>query len=265
MEQNRYFVRLAYNGKNHHGWQVQPNSETIQGVMNHAMDLIIREEINLIGAGRTDTGVHAREFYAHFDTSQNLGDDKERAHLIFKLNNFLPAEIAVYDIFPVTPKTHARFDATARTYKYYVSRIKDPFKYATSYYFYGDLNVDRMNEGARILFSYNDFSSFSKSKTQTSTNLCEIYEAEWTEKGPMLTFTIKANRFLRNMVRAIVGTLLDIGQGKLDVLELHRILQDQNRSSAGFSAPARGLFLHQIDYPEHVFQYLQNQESEQRR
>ena len=254
MNKNRYFLKLAYNGKNHHGWQVQPNSETIQGVMNHAVGLIIREEVNLVGAGRTDTGVHAREYFAHFDTKQDLGSEKDLEHLVFKLNNFLPKEIAVYDLFPVGPKVHARFDAINRTYKYYISRVKDPFRHDTSYYNYGDLNLERMNEAARILFSYKDFSSFSKTNTQTDNNLCELYQAEWEQQGHMLIFTIKANRFLRNMVRAIVGTLLDVGQSKLDVLEMHRIIQDQSRSSAGYSAPARGLFLYKIEYPERLFE-----------
>jgi len=253
MEKQRYFINLAYHGKNHHGWQVQPNSETIQGVMNHALGLIIREEVNLIGAGRTDTGVHARQFYAHFDSNQNLGEEDELNQLAFKLNNFLPKEIAVYKIFPVGEKVHARFDATARTYKYYVSKIKDPFKYDISYYCYRDLNIERMNEAARILFSYNDFSSFSKSNTQTENNLCDVHYAKWEEEDHMLVFTIKANRFLRNMVRAIVGTLLDVGQNKMGVLEMHRIIQDQSRSSAGYSAPARGLFLYEVEYPEGLF------------
>ncbi len=250
MEKQRYFIKLAYNGKNHHGWQIQPNSDTIQGVMNHAVGLIIRQDVNLIGAGRTDTGVHAREFYAHFDSGQSLGSEEERAQLVFKLNNFLPKEIAVYDIFPVGQKAHARFDATARTYKYYVSKIKDPFCYDTTYYCHGSLNVERMNEAARILFSYKDFTSFSKSNTQTENNFCDLYHAKWEEEGHKLVFTIRANRFLRNMVRAIAGTLLDVGQNKFEVLEMHRIVQDQSRSSAGYSAPARGLFLHKIEYPE---------------
>ncbi|MCF8338656.1 MAG: tRNA pseudouridine(38-40) synthase TruA [Bacteroidales bacterium] len=253
MEKNRYFIKLAFNGKNYHGWQVQPNAETIQGMMNHAMRLILREDVNLVGAGRTDTGVHAREFFAHFETKQPLGDTNELDHLAFKLNNFLPKDIAVYRIFPVGPKVHARFDATARTYKYYISRIKNPFRYDTSYYFYGELNMERMNEAARILFSYQDFSSFSKTNTQNDNNLCDLYHALWEEDDDMFVFTIRANRFLRNMVRSIVGTLLDIGQGKLEVLELHRIIQQQNRSSAGFSAPARGLFLHKIAYPDELF------------
>lgn len=253
MEKRRYFIKMAYNGKNYHGWQVQPNAESIQGMMNHAIGLILREEVNLVGAGRTDTGVHASEFFAHFETTQNLGDDEELSHLAFKLNNFLPKDIAVYRIFPVGPKVHARFDATARTYKYYISRIKNPFHYDTSYYFYGELNMERMNEAARILFSYKDFTSFSKTNTQNNNNLCDLYDAKWEEENDTLVFTIRANRFLRNMVRSIVGTLLDIGQGKLEVLELHRVIQQQNRSSAGFSAPARGLFLHKIEYPDELF------------
>jgi len=253
MDKKRYFMKLAYNGRHYHGWQIQPNADTVQGTLNHALGMLIREKVNLMGAGRTDTGVHASEFYAHFDVSSGLGSKEDLEQLRFKLNNYLSCEIAVYDIFPVHPKAHARFDALSRTYKYFISKKKDPFNFSTSYFFYGELDVNRMNEAARILFSYKDFTSFSKVNTQTNTNLCDLYEANWEEEGDMLVFTIKANRFLRNMVRAIVGTLMDIGQHKLSAIDMHRVIQQQERSSAGFSAPARGLFLHHIEYPDAVF------------
>lgn len=246
-------MKLAYNGRHYHGWQVQPNADTIQGTLNHAVGMLLREKVNMIGAGRTDTGVHASEFYAHFELEQQLGDAEAIQSFIFKLNNYLPCEIAIYDVFPVHAKAHARFSALSRTYKYYITKEKDPFNFATSYYFYGGLDVARMNEAADILFSYKDFTSFSKANTQTKNNLCDVYQARWEEIDGTIVFTIKANRFLRNMVRAIVGTMMDIGQHKLSALDMHRVIQDQERSAAGFSAPARGLFLHHIEYPEALF------------
>jgi tRNA pseudouridine38-40 synthase len=245
-------MRLAYHGKHYHGWQIQPNAETIQGLINHALSLLLSEAINVVGAGRTDTGVHARVFYAHFDYHKDLDSDACN-QLQFKLNNFLPNDIAVYEIFAVHPKAHARFDALSRTYKYYVALSKDPFACDTSYFYFGNLDVKRMNEAAGILFSYSDFTSFAKVNTDTKTNLCDIHTAEWREEKGKLVFTIKANRFLRNMVRAVVGTLLDIGQHKLSVLDMHRIIQHNDRSAAGFSVPARGLFLHDIEYPVEIF------------
>lgn len=253
MNKNRYFIKLAYNGRHYHGWQVQPNADTVQGTLNHAISMLLREKVNLIGAGRTDTGVHASTFYAHFDLDQDLGDANAIQHFIFRLNNYLPCEIAIYEVFPVHQKSHARFSALSRTYKYYITKKKDPFRFATSYYFYGDLDIDRMNEACEILYSYKDFTSFAKANAQTTTNLCDLYRADWKEEGDMLVFTIRANRFLRNMVRAIVGTLMDIGQHKLSTLDMHRVIQQQERSSAGFSAPARGLFLYDIEYPEALF------------
>lgn len=253
MEKNRYFIKLAFNGRHFHGWQIQPNAETVQGALNHAFNLLLREPVNLVGCGRTDTGVHASEFYAHVDLIQSLGSAEDINRVVFKLNNYLSCDIVIYDIFPVHNRSHARFSATARTYKYYITKIKSPFYHMTNYYFYGDLDVEKMNEAARILFSYKDFTSFSKLHTQTKTNLCEIEKANWVQENNNLIFTITANRFLRNMVRAIVGTLMDVGQHKIQVLDMHRVIQDQLRSSAGFSAPARGLFLDHIEYPEALF------------
>ncbi|MEA3505552.1 MAG: tRNA pseudouridine(38-40) synthase TruA [Bacteroidota bacterium] len=244
----RYFIKLAYSGSDYHGWQIQPNAITIQEEINNSLSLILRETINVVGAGRTDTGVHASDFYAHFDIEKDLGGEKELDRLVFRLNRFLPKAIAVYSIFKVGDGFHARFDAISRTYKYYVAERKNPFIQETSYQLLKSIDIDRMNSAAKILFEYDDFTSFSKSHTQTNTNLCTIMHAEWNREGDGLVFTIKANRFLRNMVRAIVGTLLEIGLGKLDVDDMRRIILSKNRSEAGYSVPAKGLFLTDIEY-----------------
>ncbi len=248
----RYFIKLAFNGTRYHGWQIQKNSTTVQQVLNNALSIILNSEINVTGAGRTDAGVHAKEFYAHFDTDNNIYN-KERFNLIYKLNNFLPFDISIYDIIPVKNKAHARFDAISRTYKYYLTKIKNPFYNGLSYFVYGNLNIDLMNEGAKVLYEYKDFSCFSKSHTQVKTNNCKIYYAKWIEKNNKLVFTIKADRFLRNMVRAIVGTLLEIGKEKININDLRQIIKSKNRSNAGYSVPAKGLFLTNIEYPEDIF------------
>jgi tRNA pseudouridine38-40 synthase len=247
----RYFIKLAFKGTEYHGWQIQPNSLTIQEVMNNALTTILREKINVIGAGRTDTGVHASCFYGHFDLQEKDIEDKN--HVVFKLNTFLPKDIAVYDILPVKNKAHSRFDALSRTYRYYLTKIKNPFKREYSYFLYHKVDVRKMNEACAILFEYSDFTSFSKSNTQVKTNLCDIYYAEWAEDSEEIRFTIQANRFLRNMVRAIVGTMLDVGRDKLSLNEFRQIIESKNRSKAGYSVPPNGLFLENIEYPSHIF------------
>jgi len=242
---NRYFIKLAYNGANYHGWQIQDNAHTVQQELNEKLSLILKEEINLVGCGRTDTGVHAKEFYAHFDISHKLGDLKE---LTFRLNGFLPDDIVIFEIFEVPADFHARFDAKSRTYKYFISKQKDPFRVGLSFYYHTRLDVQKMNDACTFLFDYKDFTSFSKLHTQTKTNNCKILEAKWEEVNEQLIFTITADRFLRNMVRAIVGTLLEIGAGKLQVEDFKRIIEAKNRSEAGFSVPADGLFLEKLDY-----------------
>ena len=248
---NRYLLKLAFKGTNYHGWQIQPNSITIQEIMNNALSTILREEINVIGAGRTDAGVHASCFFAHFDLEKSEVTDKE--HFLFKINNYLPGDIAVYDIYPVDPKAHARFSATSRTYKYYITRKKNPFKIEFSYHLFFNANIEKMNQACSQLFEYSDFTSFSKSNTQAKTNFCEIYKAEWTEKEDEIIFTIRANRFLRNMVRAIVGTMLDIGRDKITLNEFRKIIESKNRSNAGYSVPPNGLFLTDIRYPDKIY------------
>ena len=247
----RYFIHLAFKGTKYHGWQIQKNATTIQQKLNEALSTIFREEINAVGAGRTDTGVHASCFYAHFDLHSDVIYEPQDA--VFRLNRFLPDDIAVYHIFEVNEKAHARYDAISRTYQYQITKIKDPFRREFAYYCFWPLNVEKMNRACNILFDYTDFTSFSKSKTQVKTNFCEIYQAEWTEEKHLLIFTVKANRFLRNMVRAMVGTMLEIGQEKIEPEIIGNIIESKNRSNAGYSVPPNGLFLTNIEYPDSIY------------
>ena len=242
---NRYFIKLAYNGSEFHGWQIQENAHSVQAEIADKLSLLLKEELNIVGCGRTDTGVHANEFFAHFETSNTLENSKE---LIYKLNSFLSDGIVIYDIYLVDNDMHARFGARKRTYKYYISQIKNPFNNHLSYYFNFPLNMEEMNRAAAMLFEYDDFTSFSKLHTQTATNNCKIENAAWMEQDGMLVFTITADRFLRNMVRAIVGTLIEIGRGKLKAEEIKTIIELKDRSKAGYSVPAQGLFLHKVEY-----------------
>jgi tRNA pseudouridine38-40 synthase len=248
---HRYFIHLAYNGTNYHGWQLQHDLPTVQLVINNGLSLILREEINVVGCGRTDTGVHARNFYTHFDCSHKI-DAQSLEQLTFKMNRFLDKDIAIYKIWEVNPKAHARFDAASRTYKYYVSNLKDPFKDDFTYYQYGDLNLEEMNLAAERLFDFIDFTSFSKLHTQTKTNDCKIYKANWEQEGHTLVFTIQADRFLRNMVRAVVGTLIEVGRGQLSINEFVQAIEAKNRSEAGYSVPAKALFLEDVVYPMEI-------------
>lgn len=245
----RYFVRLAYDGTPYHGWQIQHNARSVQQVLNEAFSLIMRDRIRLTGCGRTDTGVHAKEYYAHFEAEKEYSAT-ELEKLIFKINSYIDVEIAILGIFRVPDKLHARFSATRRTYEYHISRRKDPFVKGYSYYLFGKIDIDLMNAGAEYLLSVKDFTSFSKVDSDTRTNLCDVVYAKWEERGDMLVFTITANRFLRNMVRAVVGTLLDLGTGKITLDELREITGSKNRSNAGESVPPWGLFLSKIEYPE---------------
>lgn len=248
----RYFLRLAFVGSRYHGWQLQDNSDTVQQTLSNAMGIILGQNIHLTGCGRTDAGVHAKEFFAHFDYSLCLTNE-EKVKLIYKLNSFIPVDIVIKDILPVLPDAHARFSATARTYTYTLSRVKDPFSIGFAYHVYGNLDVDLMNRGAELLMKCSDFSSFAKSNSQVKTNTCHIMFARWEGNDEKLIFTITANRFLRNMVRAIVGTLLDIGRGKIDIPALKDIIEQRSRSSAGYSVPACGLFLKEVEYPAEIF------------
>jgi tRNA pseudouridine38-40 synthase len=252
MDRYRYFLKLAYDGAEYHGWQSQKNARCIQQVVKEAIRLIMRETVDLTGAGRTDAGVHAWEFYAHFDLARSL-DKTERKNIVFQLNGFLPGDIVIFDVIPVKPDANARFSAVSRTYKYVISTHKNPFVRGFSYYYHGHLDVGGMNNAAEILLQTDDFTSFSKVDTDTKTNICKVMSAEWIKEGDELVFTIRANRFLRNMVRAIVGTLLDVGRGKITMDEFRAIIESKNRSSAGGSVPAQGLYLASIEYPEGIF------------
>lgn len=246
---SRYFIELAYNGSTYHGWQIQPGAPTVQEELNRALSTLLREEIYTIGAGRTDTGVHASCFVAHFDLTNPLSDPEQT---VYKLNRILGKNIAVYRIYAVRPDIHARFSALSRTYKYYIEKEKDPFTYPFAWKVFPLPDIHRMNESCKILFEYTDFTSFSKLHTDVKTNNCTLLEAHWEDTGKQLIFTIKANRFLRNMVRAIVGTLLEIGQGKLSPGELRRIIESKDRCKAGMSVPGHALFLCHIEYPKEI-------------
>lgn len=242
---NRYAIQLSYNGSRYFGWQRQPKDISVQEVLEKAFSTILREEIAVTGAGRTDTGVHASFYIAHFDTENEIADPVQ---LTFKLNRFLPADIAIQKISPVKNDFHARFSAVSRTYKYFISTIKNPFTTETSFQCTVPLNVDLMNQAAKMLFEFTDFTSFSKLHTDVKTNNCKIYQAEWEKQGDQLVFTIKADRFLRNMVRAIVGTLLEVGKGKISVGDFVEIVEQKDRGEAGTSVPPQGLFLVDIEY-----------------
>ncbi|MFK7833887.1 MAG: tRNA pseudouridine(38-40) synthase TruA [Winogradskyella sp.] len=244
----RFFIELSYNGKAYHGWQIQPNAISVQEVLENALSTILKAKISTMGAGRTDTGVHASQMFAHFDFDTAI----ESKDLVYKLNSFLPKDIAVRSVFEVKPEIHARFYATSRTYHYKISTSKNVFDYDFAYQVQLPLDIDAMNAACNILFQYKDFQCFSKTNTDVKTYNCEIKEAHWTQNENQLQFTITADRFLRNMVRAIVGTMINIGLGKLKVDDLHHIITSKNRSEAGFSVPAHGLYLVKIVYPETI-------------
>lgn len=246
----RYFIYLAYSGENYCGWQIQPKAVSVQETIEKAMSTTLRTPISIVGAGRTDSGVHARVMMAHFDC--DLGD-LHPEQLTFKLNHFLPKDIAIQKIIEVNSEAHARFDALSRTYRYYMTTTKDPFNYNQKYKIYGDIDIDRMNACADVLKEYIDFTSFSKVNTDVKTFNCDIMYAQWENLVGDYVFTIKANRFLRNMVRSIVGTLLDAGRGKIGVDEMRAIIEAKDRGRAGFSAPGHALFLEDIEYPESTF------------
>lgn len=245
----RYFLQLSYKGTAYHGWQVQENTpHTVQQVLNEKLSMVLNEPIQVTGCGRTDTGVHAKDYYAHFDTTKtDLISNHDK--WIYKLNSVLPNDIAVYQLIEVGPEASTRFDATSRTYEYWISRQKNPFMIDAANFISSPLNLDAMNNASKILLEYTDFSCFSKSNTQTFTNNCKIKEAFWKEEDNCIVFTITADRFLRNMVRAIVGTLLEIGEGKTKIEDLKSIIESKNRSNAGASVPACGLYLTKIKYP----------------
>lgn len=247
----RYFIYISYDGTAYHGWQIQPNGDSIQENVMKALSTILRENIEITGAGRTDAGVNATEMPAHFDTEAEIADT---AQLTDKLNRLLPKDISITRIVKVHPDAHARFDATSRTYKYYITTVKDPFYGRYKYRIFCPLDFDKMNEAAAILKEYTDFTSFSRLHTDVKTNNCDVSHAMWTRTdNENWTFTITADRFLRNMVRAIVGTLVDVGRGKISIKQFREIIEKKDRGAAGSSAPGNALFLYNVSYPEDIF------------
>jgi tRNA pseudouridine38-40 synthase len=241
----RYFIELSYDGTNYHGWQVQPNAVTVQEVLDRALSTVLRRPIETVGCGRTDTGVHATEFFAHYEVESSMAIDK----VVHSLNGILPPDIAIKNIFPVDDEMHARFSATLRSYQYHIHFNKDPFKHGYSWLLRDEPDIDLMNQAAQIIMQYTDFSCFSKSNTQVKTNNCKISRAEWLRTDDGMVFHISADRFLRNMVRAVVGTLLMVGRKEVAPEGIREIINSKDRSNAGTSVPACGLYLTEVKYP----------------
>lgn len=241
----RYFIEFAYKGTNYHGWQAQPDTDkTVQGMLESKLSMVLRTPISLVGAGRTDAGVHASQQFAHFDFDGEI----ELQKLAYNMNACLPEDISVAAFHRVHDDAHARFDAKRRTYEYHIHTKKNPFLKELSFRYLHRLDVDAMNAAATILLEYTDFECFSKVKTDVHTFICRIFEARWERSGDTLTFTISADRFLRNMVRAIVGTLIDVGLGKIQPDDIRKVIESKSRNEAGFSVPAHGLYLTKIEY-----------------
>ncbi|MFZ4581430.1 MAG: tRNA pseudouridine(38-40) synthase TruA [Paludibacter sp.] len=246
----RYFIYLSYNGTNYHGWQMQPNGISVQEVLSKALFTVLRIETEITGAGRTDTGVHARLMVAHFETEVVIDDLKLLAN---KLNSILPHDISVSKICKVNLDAHARFEAISRKYEYHIVTEKSVFQQGLAARFSENLDMELMNDAAKMMFQYTDFTSFSKLHTDVKTNNCVIKQAFWERRENTLVFTIEADRFLRNMVRAIVGTLLEVGRGKITIDDFNKIIEAKNRCKAGTSVPACGLYLVDIKYPDNIF------------
>ncbi|MCH8554679.1 MAG: tRNA pseudouridine(38-40) synthase TruA [Schleiferiaceae bacterium] len=250
----RYFIQLSYNGSAFHGWQIQNNAPSVQETIEQALCTALRlDTVAVTGAGRTDTGVHASDYYAHFEVKAEL--PMVPTALTKSLNGILPDEIAIARIFPVAPDMHARFSAITRSYAYRLYREKNPFLRGRAFHFHKVLNLQKMQAACQILFEYEDFACFAKSNHGASTTLCTIYQAHWEQQGNELIFRITANRFLRNMVRAIVGTLLEVGLEKITLSDFRNIIETKDRRKAGFSVPPEGLYLTQITYPKNFDQH----------
>lgn len=245
----RFFFEISYNGTHYHGWQSQKNAVGVQEVVEDALSKLLRAEIEIVGSGRTDTGVHCVQQFFHADIEKefNLQD------LIHKLNAFLPKDIAIKNIYPAKAEAHARYDAYERSYQYKITRVKDPLLVGYAYYFFRELNVTTMNSAAALLVGEHDFECFSKVKTDVNHFICNIKHATWTQKGDLLIFTITANRFLRGMVRAIVGTLLDVGTGKITERQFAEIIKSKDRKMAGMNAPPEGLYLTSVKYHKSIY------------
>jgi tRNA pseudouridine38-40 synthase len=241
----RYFITFSYDGTRYHGWQIQPNGDSVQERLEWALSTLLRREVNVTGAGRTDAGVHARVMVAHFDFEEAI----DCQQLCFKLNRLLPFDIAVQEVKQVSDDMHARFSATSRTYHYYIHTKKDPFRRAYSCEIHYPLDFALMNEAGKILTTYEDFGAFCKSHTDVKTTICHVTEARWVQTSETAWyFRITANRFLRNMVRAVVGTLIDVGRGKLSIEEFRKVIEGKRRTEAGESMPGNALFLEDVRY-----------------
>lgn len=247
----RYFLHLAYDGTPFHGWQRQPNASSVQETIEKALKVVTRQDVEIVGAGRTDAGVHARQMFAHFD----LEEVNDVSRFLSSLNKLVGPSIALYELLPVNPQANARFDAIERTYSYYITLKKDPFSRNFFHRLHRLPDIDKMNEAASILLHTSDFTSFAKLHSDTKTNICEVSRASWElfPNEERIVFTITADRFLRNMVRSVVGTLLEVGLSKLSIEQFVKIIEDKNRCSAGVSMPASGLFLEKIKYPPQIF------------
>lgn len=244
----RYFIELSYDGTPFVGWQRQPSGDSVQSCLEDALSILFRKPLSIVGAGRTDAGVHAHQLFAHVDLDEHVDQD-----LTFRLNKLLPKEIAVRNIIAVAQDAHARFDAVSRSYRYHITTQKNPFLQKRSYQFAKPLDLDLMNQAAKILIDHKNFKCFSKSKTDVKTYVCDIQQVHWQQNGSELVFFIQANRFLRNMVRAIVGTLIEVGLRKISISDFEAILASRDRSQAGYSVPAHGLYLEKVNYPKHIF------------
>lgn len=241
----RYFIDLSFDGTNYHGWQIQPNGMSVQERLQQAVSTILRIPVEVTGAGRTDAGVHARQMVAHFDVEQPL----DAHQLAYKLNRLLPRDISIANIWEVSQDMHARFSATARTYHYYIHTSKDPFLRHFSFEMHYDLDFEKMNEAAATLLEYDDFAAFCKSHTDVKTTLCKVTRAEWVQVSDhQWYFVITANRFLRNMVRAVTGTLIDVGRGRITVDDFRAVVESRRRTDAGESMPPHALFLESVSY-----------------
>lgn len=252
---HRYFIKVSFDGTRYNGWQVQQNSsETVQQKINEGLSKLLSEKIEVHGCCRTDAGVHARELFAQFESAKNdLASSKEGRGWLHKVNSTLPTDISIDGIYSVVDGANARYHATARTYQYFINSRRDPFLVGRSYYYYSDLDLALMNRAAKALMKNKDFSAFSKVNTQVKTNICKIVKAEWGRTAEGCVFTIRADRFLRGMVRMIVGTMILIGKHKLSLSDLQKILDSKDCRNAGVSVPACGLYLVKVDYPKNIF------------
>jgi tRNA pseudouridine38-40 synthase len=245
----RFFFEISYNGTAYHGWQYQANATGVQEVVENALSKLLRVKTGIVGSGRTDTGVHCIQQFFQADIEKEF----DRDHLLQRLNAFLPGDIVIRNVVPVKPDAHARYDARSRVYEYRITRVKDPFLIQRAFYFFRDVDVPTLNRAAALLRGRHDFKCFSKVKTDVNHFICEVKQARWNQKGELLVFTITANRFLRGMVRAIVGTLLEVGTGKISTKDFQEIIQSKDRKKAGMNVPAEGLYLTQVKYPRKIY------------